>query len=54
VDSAEPAVLGPGLVRALRREWSREAIAAHGRSFSWDAAAETVERTLRAMGEGNA
>jgi glycosyltransferase involved in cell wall biosynthesis len=54
VDSVEPSVLGPCLARALRGEWNREAIAEHGRSFSWDAAAEAVERTLRTMGEGQA
>jgi glycosyltransferase involved in cell wall biosynthesis len=50
VDSAEPSALGAALADALRRDWDRGAIASHGRSFSWAAAAETVERALAAMG----
>lgn len=54
LDSVEPSVLGPCLADALRRGWSRDAIAAHGRTFSWAAAAESVERALAALGGGRA
>jgi glycosyltransferase involved in cell wall biosynthesis len=50
-DSVEPEPLGACLTDALRREWSRDTIAERGRSFSWGAAAETVERALRGLGE---
>lgn len=54
VDSTEPPVLGRCLVEALRQDWDRDAIAAHGRGFSWDAAAEAVERALQAIGRSDA
>ncbi|MGQ0721829.1 MAG: glycosyltransferase [Candidatus Eiseniibacteriota bacterium] len=50
VDSTEPAVLGDALGDALGRPWDREALAAHGRSFSWEATAREVERVLSGIG----
>jgi glycosyltransferase involved in cell wall biosynthesis len=53
-DSVEPAALGARINEALARAWNREAIVAHSRGFSWDAAAEQVERELERAGEGAA
>jgi glycosyltransferase involved in cell wall biosynthesis len=51
VDGTDPETLGGALVTALRSRWDREAIAAHGRGFSWESTAEAVEKALRALGE---
>jgi glycosyltransferase involved in cell wall biosynthesis len=50
VDGVEPQVLGEALTKALERSWDREALAARGRSFSWDATAGEVLRILERMG----
>jgi glycosyltransferase involved in cell wall biosynthesis len=49
VDSTEPEVLGGALSDALDRTWNREVLSAHGRSFSWDAAAREIERVLKGL-----
>jgi glycosyltransferase involved in cell wall biosynthesis len=51
-DSVLPAALGARINEALARRWDRAAIVAHSRSFSWDRAAEEVERTLARAGDG--
>lgn len=53
VDSVEPSRLGARIVEALGRRWDRDAIVAHSRGFSWDAAAARVERELARAGEGS-
>jgi glycosyltransferase involved in cell wall biosynthesis len=50
VESVDAAVLGAALGRALATDWDRDRLATHARGFSWDAAAETVERALAALG----
>jgi glycosyltransferase involved in cell wall biosynthesis len=52
VDATDPETLGAALAKALSAEWNRETIAAHARGFSWETTAETVDRTLRALGRG--
>jgi len=46
VDSVEPEELGGALSWALDNSWDRARIAAHAGRFTWDSAAEIVERTL--------
>ena len=50
-DSVEPAALSARINEALGRTWDRDAIVAHSRSFSWDAAADQLERRLAGAGE---
>ncbi len=47
VDSAAPEVLAPALEEALGREWDPAAIAAHGRTFSWESAARAILEAWR-------
>jgi len=54
VDGVDEASLGAALGEALRRPWDREAIAAHGRRFRWDATAAAIESALAGLGEGSA
>lgn len=48
-DPADPVELADALVWVLERDWDRAAIEAHASKFSWDGAAETVERALERL-----
>jgi glycosyltransferase involved in cell wall biosynthesis len=50
VDSVAPDELGGAIAWALGKGWDRVAIAEHAGGFTWDAAAEKVERTLAGLG----
>jgi glycosyltransferase involved in cell wall biosynthesis len=49
VERTDPETLGRALLAALEREWDRERLVSHARGFSWDAAAELVERALAGL-----
>ncbi|MCA9751453.1 MAG: glycosyltransferase [Gemmatimonadetes bacterium] len=50
VDRVDPETLGEALAWGLTRPWNRDVIASHAGSFSWESAAEIVERELRSFG----